>query len=996
MMWDAKGGPWEAMQVARASALVPARVFSEDFRPLVERGLIHKEMVTVGAIERSASVPREVGGPLFGAICQASNLLLAVLDRELRFEYVNANLSRISGPPESLVGRAVEYVWPHWGPNVRVAGERCFATGEPVLGIKASIDLFTVEYDVIPIRREEAITGLLVVAEEVDGGDASAHHELGQSRYLLVEILGRLARMTPETSERVLPEVLAQMAESHGCQRAVVRMLTPDGEHYLLTHRYDAPELPPAPLPEDTVLADADLIERYALGETLAFPNLDSIPPEHAAVRERLVDAGCQAACGVPVADGNRLLGRVAFISVRPRDWNEVHQMRLRLFGEMFGTAYSRVRAELALRERLHFEETLATASSKLMDVAPEALDAELTATLRAASGALKIERALISLLDDARERFLPTHEWCTPGIASVQRFAGQMTVAEFGWPFTRVMEGEAVRLDLNEIPPDAVNARRVIQEIGMQGAVMIPLALHGTVIGSVQFHSMRRGVCVPAELLPRLRVIADVIASAIGRRRAAESLRESEVRFSQVIESAPDGVVVLDHAGVVIEWTVQSERLFGRQRHEAIGRRFAELVLDAKDQGRLALGDGQRLTEGRIEVTSIHKAGRAFPVELSIATMKRGGESIYAVFARDITDRKRAEQERQRAFDEVSHQKNRAERERDYLREEAVGADPILGRSPAIRQALEGLDAVAATHATVLVHGESGVGKELFARALHARSKRAAGPLVKVNCASIPGSLFESEFFGHVRGSFTGAHKDRVGRFELADGGTLFLDEVGEIPLEMQAKLLRVLQEGEFERVGDDRTRKVDVRVVAATNRDLSSEVQAGRFRRDLYYRLSVFPIDVPPLRDRSEDIVPLAEHFLATMSRSSGRTGLELSADHRAALMAYDWPGNIRELQHVIERAVILSPKAPLRLDLAISNRIPSPQSGSRIQASDGAQILTDDELRKLERDNIVAALDKARGRISGDGGAAEILKVNPSTLRDRMKALGVARRA
>jgi transcriptional regulator with GAF, ATPase, and Fis domain len=385
--------------------------------------------------------------------------------------------------------------------------------------------------------------------------------------------------------------------------------------------------------------------------------------------------------------------------------------------------------------------------------------------------------------------------------------------------------------------------------------------------------------------------------------------------------------------------------------------------------------------------------------IELSIAPMKRGPENIAAMFVRDITERRRAEQERQRAFDEVTREKSKAERERDYLREE-LGADvegAILGRSPALRRALESLDAVAGTNAAVLVHGESGVGKELFARAVHVRSKRAAGALVKVNCASIPESLFESEFFGHVRGSFTGAHKDRVGRFELADGGTLFLDEVGEIPLDMQAKLLRVLQEGEFERVGDDRTRKVDVRVVAATNRDLAAEVQAGRFRRDLYYRLSVFPIEVPPLRDRPEDVVPLAQHFLATMARSAGRVGLELTEAHKTALVDYDWPGNIRELQHVIERAVIISPTPPLRLQLAHSSTSTSTtaQSAPRMRAAEGA-ILTDEELRKLERDNVVAALEKAGGRISGDGGAAELLKVNPSTLRDRMKALGIARRA
>jgi transcriptional regulator with GAF, ATPase, and Fis domain len=234
------------------------------------------------------------------------------------------------------------------------------------------------------------------------------------------------------------------------------------------------------------------------------------------------------------------------------------------------------------------------------------------------------------------------------------------------------------------------------------------------------------------------------------------------------------------------------------------------------------------------------------------------------------------------------------------------------------------------------------------------------------------------------------------VGRFELADGGTLFLDEVGEIPLEMQAKLLRVLQEGEFERVGDDRTRKVDVRIVAATNRDLLAEVQQGRFRRDLYYRLGVFPIEVPPLRERPEDIVPLAQSFLRSVARKAGRAGLELSAAQKTALASYEWPGNVRELEHVIERAVILSPTPPLRLDLALDQSHPSTPVGhgssSRMRASD--EVLTDDELRKLERDNIVAALEKAGGRVSGDGGAAQLLKVNPSTLRDRMKALGVRR--
>jgi formate hydrogenlyase transcriptional activator len=296
-----------------------------------------------------------------------------------------------------------------------------------------------------------------------------------------------------------------------------------------------------------------------------------------------------------------------------------------------------------------------------------------------------------------------------------------------------------------------------------------------------------------------------------------------------------------------------------------------------------------------------------------------------------------------------------------------------------------------------VLIRGESGVGKELFARAIHERSRRHAGPLVKVNCASVPKELFESEFFGHVRGAFTGAIKDRVGRFELADGGTLFLDEVGDIPLELQAKLLRVLQESEFERVGDDRTRKVDVRIVAATNRNLEADVLAGQFRQDLYYRLSVFPLEIAPLRQRKRDIVPLAEHFLRACSHKLGRADLTFDDAQRRLLVAYDWPGNVRELQHVIERAGILSATPPLQLERALSVGAAAPVAApvKPVKPGDGGQpILTESDLRNLERDSIVAALERAAGRIAGPGGAAKLLGVRPSTLRDRMKALGIQR--
>ena len=305
----------------------------------------------------------------------------------------------------------------------------------------------------------------------------------------------------------------------------------------------------------------------------------------------------------------------------------------------------------------------------------------------------------------------------------------------------------------------------------------------------------------------------------------------------------------------------------------------------------------------------------------------------------------------------------------------------------------LKRVEAVAETPASVLVLGESGVGKELVARAIHARSPRADGPLVKVNCASIPKELFESEFFGHVKGAFTGAHRDRVGRFQLADGGTIFLDEVGEIPMELQGKLLRVLQESEFERVGDDLTRSVDVRVIAASNRNLEKSIVDGEFREDLFYRLSVFPVEVPPLRERGDDIVQLAQHFLEQTCKDFGRDSLKLTRTQAERLKAYDWPGNVRELKNVIERAVILSPGHVLRLDLSMPAFGPDELTRSP-GPSQADAVLTERDIRELQKKNIVRALQQTNWKVSGKGGAAELLGVKPTTLADRIRSHKIKR--
>jgi transcriptional regulator with GAF, ATPase, and Fis domain len=347
------------------------------------------------------------------------------------------------------------------------------------------------------------------------------------------------------------------------------------------------------------------------------------------------------------------------------------------------------------------------------------------------------------------------------------------------------------------------------------------------------------------------------------------------------------------------------------------------------------------------------------------------------------------------RAFEEIESLKARLEEENSYLRQEvteAIGLGGLVGQSLGLKKVLQQIQLVAPTDAAVLLSGESGTGKELVARAIHENSPRRTRTLIKVNCSAVPESLFESEFFGHVRGAFTGAVKDRPGRFELADGGTLFLDEIGEVPLPMQAKLLRVLQEQEIERVGDTRTRKIDVRILAATNRDLKKEVEAGRFRQDLYYRLSVFPLEIPPLRERRDDIAPLVNHFVRQAARRMNRAVPRVTQATLTQMTGHDWPGNVRELQNAVERAVILAQGGPLRFDPTSSMSRPSPNDPPR--SIEGSPILTREELKHRERESIAAALRETGGKIFGPGGAAERLGMKPTTLASRIKSLRLGR--
>jgi formate hydrogenlyase transcriptional activator len=386
---------------------------------------------------------------------------------------------------------------------------------------------------------------------------------------------------------------------------------------------------------------------------------------------------------------------------------------------------------------------------------------------------------------------------------------------------------------------------------------------------------------------------------------------------------------------------------------------------------------------------------GKIIPLETKVNFIEYEGREYAVSFSRDISERKKNEEEKARAYQEICHLRGQLELENEYLQEEVLELQTFgdfVGQSPALQNILRQIEMVAPTDAGVLITGESGTGKELIAHEMHKRSDRKARRMIRVNCASIPRELYESEFFGHVKGAFTGAVKDRAGRFELAHEGTLFLDEVGEIPLELQSKLLRVLQEGTFERVGDEKTRNTDVRIIAATNRDLKQEVDEGRFREDLYYRLNVFPIEVPPLRKRKEDIPLLAAHFLELTARKLNHPQPKLSQANMNQLQTYDWPGNVRELQNVIERAIITSRSDKLRFDLPggkAPREITTPTPKSNVV---GERVLTFEEIKQLDRNNILAALKQTGGKVFGTGGAAELLETRPTTLASRINRLGL----
>lgn len=651
-----------------------------------------------------------------------------------------------------------------------------------------------------------------------------------------------------------------------------------------------------------------------------------------------------------------------------------------------------RKQVEDAFKERLAFEELLSDLSARFVNLPSDQVDAEIELALQRLIEFFPVDRCgLLQALPD-KLVWKVSHLACVTGVKAVP-VDTELSGSIYPWVYETVtLHRQVVALStLDDLPQQATIDKQTYREWGIRSSLVIPIAVDKTVIYVIAIDAVKSERCWQRELIPRLRLLGEVFVNALVRKKADQDLQASEERLTLASTAAEVGLWMLNmETGQV--WATQTcldlfhlsgeqlrtvEDFLGVVHSEDRGR-VRQLIATAPQlsnlesiEYRILLPDGSlRWIISRGQYSS-NKLDR--PASLM-------GVSI------DITKQKELTLRLEQQLAEINSLKRQLETENRYLIDSVKteqGFGTIVGSSDVLQYVLFRAKQVAPTDATVLILGETGTGKGLVANAIHEMSGRSKRPMITVNCAALPANLIESELFGREKGAFTGAHVQQAGRFELADGGTLFLDEIGEMPLELQVKLLRVLQDGQFERLGGSKTIKVDVRLIAATSRDLKADIASGRFREDLYYRLHVFPISLPPLRLRTDDIPQLVHFFLDKFGRRFNKHFASVTEETMQALARYHWPGNVRELEHIIERWAILCQGPEFHLvDPSLELPMVSVQSAILV------------ELDMVTRAHVLQVLQNTNWRIEGKGGAAETLGLHPSTLRFRIKKLGIQR--
>ncbi len=604
-------------------------------------------------------------------------------------------------------------------------------------------------------------------------------------------------------------------------------------------------------------------VEKVNQGEVIALGQLPHALPKHAKMELKICqDAGIKSNLGLPLRQDQHIIGAMTFDCFQSsRPWPASVIKQLNRLGNLFAGLTNRKKTGATFKKRLQFEQMLSEVSSVFANLPAEEVDEHIEYGLERIGKFLAVDRSNYVHGFQANKISGTIYSWANEGIVPLP--ALKNIDQEWPWVQSLLIKGKHYQFThVENLPPEAAIDKKNFLRVGAKSQIQVPIAIGGPVIGSIALTSIKKHCIWPKEIIPRLRLVGEVFANALVRKKK----------------------------------------------------------------------------------------------EIDVAT----------------------------AFNEIQVLKNQIEADCSYLKEEIelkYNHYNMIGKSQSFKSMIYKINQIAHMNTTVLIYGETGTGKEMVARAIHANSKRKNRPMVKVNCASLSPTLIESELFGHEKGAFTGSQGRRIGRFELANGNTLFLDEIGELPFESQSKLLRVLQEGEFERLGSSRTLKVDVRVIAATNRNLEEEVKKGRFRMDLFYRLNIFPINIPPLRNRKSDIPLLTEWFTRKFSEKTGKPIKKIPLNVIKALQHFQWPGNVRELENVIERAVINTQGTSLQLTGQLSN-------ASEIDAQAEKKYT----LEEVEKNYIVQILEETHWRVEGPNGAALVLGLHPSTLRGRMRKLGI----
>ncbi len=640
------------------------------------------------------------------------------------------------------------------------------------------------------------------------------------------------------------------------------------------------------------------------------------------------------------------------------------------------------------LEDQLRFEVLLAETSARLINLPVDRVDDEIQDILRRVCECLGLDRSTLWLLPERMPETMQLEYFFDKGGFSVPKrlYADQ----HFPWALNRLKSGKVVAISkLSELPLEAARDEESFRSYGTKSTLLIPLIIDGSFLGAVSFAYLWQEKEWQEALVNRLKLVAEIFCNALARKRSEQLLKASLERMKLAADSANAALWTLDLNSGHIWTTEKARKLLGvalknelnlerflsvvhtedRERIQAKMQKAVSTREDFSEEYRIIQSDGS--VRWMVLRGHPHSNGSGEPDSLL-------GASV------DITVYKNMEDQLRERLQEIEKLRKRLENENIILQREVkhlTEQTEIVGQSPAIKRVLMQAAQVAQTNTSVLILGETGTGKALLAQAIHNMSARKNRPMVSVNCAALPPTLIESELFGREKGAFTGALTRMAGRFEVADGSTLFLDEIGELPPELQAKMLRVIEEGTFERLGSTKTLRVDVRLIAATNRDLAGEVEKGRFRNDLFYRLNVFPIVITPLRERPEDIPLLVWAFVTEFQKKMGKRIDNISKKTMDALQSYEWPGNGRELRNIIERAMIVSGGRTLEVLL--------PETVDDASSGEGGQ-----DLKDVERGHILSVLKRTSWRVTGKGGAAHILGLKGTTLQSKMKRLGIRR--